>query len=100
MLDLAAHRKGPPSPHGRVGPVCPALTPEQIARGLERGRLQIDDGILERRCSSCGDFYPLDTEFWYFQPSKREGTHHMCKACYLGYRRRWRARTQMTRRPT
>ena len=35
---------------------------------------------------------PLDTEFWYFRPSKSGGTHHACKACYLEYRGRWRKR--------
>ncbi len=94
MLDLAAHRKGPPSPHGRVGPVCPMLTPDQIARGLERGRFRIEEGFLEKRCSCCGDFYPLDTEFWYFAPAGQYGTHNLCKGCYLEYRRHWRARRQ------
>jgi|GEM_PF-1047459 len=66
----------------RAGHVCPALTPAQIARGIKSGRYLMTELGLERLCSRCGDYYPADTEFWYYQPSAAAGLHNNCHACY------------------
>jgi hypothetical protein len=34
----------------------------------------------ERRCSGCGEFWPIDGEFWYFDP--RGQVLGRCKACW------------------
>jgi len=71
------------SPYGREGLVCPALTRRQIERGLWSGRLRFDPDLgLEQRCAKCRDYYPLDTEFFYFRSSSSIGTLSYCKACH------------------
>jgi hypothetical protein len=66
----------------RVGDVCPALSPAQIQRGLSSGRFRMTDLGLEKLCSRCDEYYPADTEFWYYQPSSRQGLNNYCHACY------------------
>lgn len=39
------------------------------------------DGVLERQCSRCHEWWPADQEFFY--SSKRNGLHSWCKACVL-----------------
>jgi len=33
---------------------------------------------IEKRCALCGDYWPLDPEFWH---RKGNGWHSYCKAC-------------------
>lgn len=66
----------------RSGDVCPYQSPGQIRRGLASGRLVLTELGMERLCSHCGETYPLDTEFWYYQPSARAGVGSYCKACF------------------
>jgi hypothetical protein len=35
----------------------------------------------ERRCMSCGEFWPADTEFFDFKMSSRDGLSMRCIAC-------------------
>lgn len=35
----------------------------------------------EVRCAKCGEFWPADSEFFFFGKGK---PHSWCKACYLG----------------
>ena len=37
---------------------------------------------LERKCSRCGEYWPADTEFFYFQPSASGGLNCYCHDCY------------------
>lgn len=66
----------------RSGDVCPYQSPGQVRRGLASGRLVLSELGLERLCYRCGETYPLDTEFWYWQPSARAGVGGYCKACF------------------
>lgn len=67
----------------RAGHVCPVLTCAQILRGLQSGRYAMTTIGLERRCSLCGEYWPADTEFFYYQPSSSAG---LCTYCHDGYR--------------
>ncbi len=66
----------------RAGHVCPFLTREHIQRGLQSGRYAITGIGLERKCSRCGEYWPADTEFFYFQPSASGGLNCYCHDCY------------------
>lgn len=46
---------------------------------MTRARIETDAGT-EIQCAKCKDFWPADTEFYFFTPSK--GYHSWCKACY------------------
>lgn len=39
----------------------------------------------EKRCSACGEYYPLDNEFFYRKGSKNGKIKYtaQCKACYV-----------------
>ena len=64
---------------------CPLFTNEQIEKGLKKGKFLYDEGMLEKRCSICGDYWPADTEFFY--TDTKAGLHPNCKACYDHNRR-------------
>ena len=66
----------------RVGHVCPFLSREHIQRGLSSGRYAMTRLGLERRCTRCGEYWPADTEFFYFQPSASGGLNCYCHDCY------------------
>ncbi|WP_018169114.1 hypothetical protein [Thioalkalivibrio sp. ALMg9] len=65
----------------RDGHCCPVFTPAQIRRGLDSGRFRITAIGMERLCSRCAQYWPLDTEFWQWTPRKSGGVHNYCKAC-------------------
>ena len=67
---------------GRVGHVCPFLSREHIQRGLQTGRYTMTGIGLERRCTRCKEYWPADTEFFYFQPSACGGLNCYCHDCY------------------
>ena len=53
---------------------------------LETGKFQFAaDGTLEMRCPRCGDYWPLDTEFFYASKT-RDGHFSWCVACYCEHR--------------
>jgi hypothetical protein len=60
-----------------------------MARGESRYR-DTDLG-REARCSKCGEWWPVDSEFYYFL---RGAPHSWCKACYLDDRHAKRSRAQ------
>ena len=66
----------------RAGHVCPFLSREHIQRGLSSGRYAMTRLGLERRCTRCGEYWPADTEFFYFQPSASGGLNCYCHDCY------------------
>lgn len=61
---------------------CPALTLRAVERSLARGGMLMEDGILQKRCTSCGEYWPADTEFFYGTIKKTTVLHCYCKACY------------------
>ena len=68
--------------HGRIGHVCPFLSRKHIQRGPQSGRYAMTRLGLERRCTRCGEYWPADTEFFYFQPSACGGLNCYCHDCY------------------
>lgn len=70
-----------------AGWFCPLWKPGLVQQRVLRGKAQTNAiGELEKACSSCKEFWPADTEFFYPQSSARDGLHTWCKACYLEWR--------------
>lgn len=60
-----------------------SASPKTLARLLKRGRYRRDDdGVLEKKCSGCRDYWPADTEF-FFSSGGCDGLSTYCKACYI-----------------
>ena len=66
-----------------MSPFCPPFTPSVIDKRVSAGRFIFTELGLEKRCSTCGEFFPADTEFFFSQASRPEGLSTYCKACYL-----------------
>ncbi len=64
---------------------CPLQPSNLLAKRLRSGKCIRTDVGLEKRCSKCDCYWPMDTEFWF--PSKTEdGLFNWCRACYIGQR--------------
>lgn len=61
---------------------------QRIARHLASGRFRIADGMLEKRCGRCGEYWPADLEFFYPHRQCSCGLHTYCRACFLEARSR------------
>lgn len=63
--------------------ICPVYTSEQIHRRIKTGTFRLDrNGELEKRCSSCREYLPADTEFFHGnRQSGRLDLHTWCKFC-------------------
>lgn len=56
--------------------------PALLAMRLQTGKYRHDAELgLEKRCATCGDYYPADTEF-FFAGSDGDGLHCSCKDCH------------------
>ncbi len=57
-----------------------------------------------RKCPQCGDWWPLDREFWYLKPGSSDGFDSYCKACRAEYvrvqRRKKKERSLMSTQPS
>lgn len=73
-----------------IGAYCPALYPEARRRLTARVWMLTDTG-LEKRCTSCRNFWPADTEFYYPAKKAPGNLHSWCKACYGEWRKARRA---------
>ncbi|MBZ0104005.1 MAG: hypothetical protein K8H84_00090 [Sulfuricella denitrificans] len=62
---------------------CPPFTPSVIDKRVSAGRFIFTELGLEKRCSTCGEFFPADTEFFFSQKSRPEGISCACKACIV-----------------
>lgn len=67
-------------------PFCPIPTPRTISQGIKTGRYALTSLGLERLCSTCGEFWPADTEFFWATP-RASGLHCWCKACYIAWKK-------------
>lgn len=79
----------PLSPHQAlaVKRLADYVTQRQLERGIVNGRYRLDeDGELEKRCTTCREYWPADTEFFY-STGGGDRLQCYCKACY--YDRRW-----------
>lgn len=52
----------------------------------------------ERACTCCGEFWPLDGEFWYRDAKNREGFSTQCKACLVEKEAALHARSPMPKK--
>lgn len=66
--------------------LCPIPTAQTLKQGFASGRYALTEVGLERRCSSCSDLWPADTEFFYPQPNSPSGLHCWCKDCYIAWK--------------
>jgi hypothetical protein len=67
------------------GYFCPLQPPKLLEMRLRKGTCVLTELGLEKRCSRCDVFWPMDTEFWF--PSKtRDGLFAWCRACYITFR--------------
>lgn len=65
---------------------CPIPPKRRIDLRLKSGAFKFTGLGLERRCGSCGEYWPYDTEFFY--PIKANNDlDNACKACYRENRR-------------
>lgn len=55
-----------------------------LARGLRTGQYRETDLGIEKQCTRCGEFWPVDDEFY---PVQREAAGvraaSMCRACFV-----------------
>jgi hypothetical protein len=62
-------------------------SPRLIDRNLASGKYQIADGEIQKLCSTCKEYWPADSEFFYSNKVKNgDGLWYQCKACYLAKR--------------
>lgn len=53
-----------------------------LRKRLKRGVYQFDEhGELEKRCSTCREYWPADSEFFNRTTADPDGLHCMCKSC-------------------
>lgn len=58
------------------------VPPELLARRFASGYYRVDDdGGIEKRCSTCRDYWPADHEFFNFNSKESDGLHCMCRDC-------------------
>lgn len=66
-----------------AGPFCP-----WPAKRSRRHNYRLVDGLQEKRCGHCHEWFPADTEFFY---SYTKGLLSWCKACFNEARQERRA---------
>ena len=52
---------------------------------------------LEQQCSSCGDWWPADAEFFYVRADRRRQLASVCRACTVHYQRHYNRRRRQER---
>ncbi|MDR5170701.1 hypothetical protein IHQ56_02610 [Methylobacillus flagellatus] len=61
-------------------------SPALLARRLKLGTYREEPDGLHRLCCRCNEYWPADTEFFYYAKKKGDGLHSWCKACYEEWR--------------
>lgn len=64
------------------GAWCGVCQPELRRKRLKSGKYQIVDGLLEKHCAACDEYWPADTEFFYSKSDQQDSLWPWCKACY------------------
>ena len=65
------------APH--TEPFSLVVSPLVRAKRLKRGTYRLDeDGMLEKRCGKCREYWPADTEFFYAQCGELSS---YCRSC-------------------
>lgn len=64
-------------------PVSPIFRPSFIAAGVASGKFLLTDLGLEKICSTCGEFWPADSQFFTLRGEAAEarGLSSSCRAC-------------------
>lgn len=63
---------------------CPIPDPHIVAGRIDRGTYRINEcGDLEKPCSTCDQWWPADTEFFFGERGAPTGLSSACRACYL-----------------
>ena len=63
---------------------CPFIPRQVIAARVEIGRMAFTELGLEKRCTTCADTFPADTEFFTPSPKYSDGLSSMCRVCQHG----------------
>jgi len=50
-----------------------------------------------KTCNECGESYPRTSEYFYANPSSKDGLYSLCKQCKSSYRKEHRRQTRQTR---
>lgn len=60
------------------------IKPRTLARGLASGQYRESDLGIEKRCTRCGEFWPVDDEFFSVQrePGGARASAY-CRACFI-----------------
>lgn len=58
-------------------------TPDLLRKRLKNGGYRIEEDGLYKRCTTCRDYWPADSEFFFSSVSDTDGLNCYCKACYL-----------------
>lgn len=52
-----------------------------LEQRLKDGRYRQSEGVLEKRCCTCNEYWPADSEFFYTHKEGLDGLRNYCKAC-------------------
>jgi hypothetical protein len=71
-----------------------------LAKRLHNGIYRFDeDGELEKRCSTCREYWPADSDFFYTHHAEPDGLHSLCRDCHLQSRDRSKAKARARLNP-
>lgn len=59
------------------------IEPGLYLRRKEKGTIRLGEDCLEKRCSRCGGFFPINPEFWHNCRNNPDGLLGWCRACEL-----------------
>jgi hypothetical protein len=64
-----------------------AVSESLMRKRLKSGKFRVDEnGMLEKHCPKCNEYWPADSEFFYTARGSSDGLGHWCKACYVEWR--------------
>ena len=65
----------------KVYPTKYYISPALYARRKKSGKVRVGEDCLEKRCSRCSQFFPVDVDFWHHDKNSRDGLLGWCRAC-------------------
>lgn len=65
------------------GYFCPVPPMALRIKRIAAGKYIYTVSGIEKKCSRCSEFWPIDTEFFFSCNGKGDGLTSCCKACYL-----------------
>ena len=64
------------------------LEKKALQTGLKSGRYKITKLGVEQKCSTCNEYWPLDSDFFFRASYSPTGLQRMCKACIIERKRK------------